>query len=259
MAKFVWPEGVTVARQRDVAIIIHIINEHSPIESDSGRATGLLMGHLEAAGLNISAPWLSKTLLDLEVDGMFGHIIDRTMNGKRTFIIEINPKATLPEDPRRRMPAAVRPLAPALAVADDDDDDDEIEPQLFEDPTEPAAELDIVEGITAGALEPVVIGTDLEELPQPSRADRILYIVSMLNEMLTEELTAPQRDFEDQLGQRLTAVNAIIEDNQKLKAENEKLREDKKKLAEALAQSNAMMRDRASGANRNGKHEPVHA
>jgi hypothetical protein len=108
------------------------------------------------------------------------------------------------------------------------------------------------------ADEPEVVdvpGVALEPVSDVSLADKILYIVSLLNEILTDQLTTPTRDFERALDDRLTAVNAILEENRQLKDENAKLRDGKRQLASALEQANAMMRDQAARAN--GQRERV--
>lgn len=259
MAGYSWPEGVTPERRDIVATIIHVIKENSPIESSDGRTSAKLMDLLEAEGIRMSGPWLTKTLTDLEVDGIFGHFIDRDVNGKRTYAIEMTKAAdrpSLPADPRsRKGPRAVSvtaadPELPLNAIEEDPDDlDDEVLTVEADDPDQ--------EVLVSGALVPEPVeqhGTDLEVVERPNTVDRILYIVSMLNEIVTDELTRPQVEFGAQLDARLTAVNAIIEENARLKKENEALRDDKRKLASALEQSNLIMRSRAA---RNGNGQPA--
>ena len=232
VAEYVWPDRVTEERQQLVAAIVWILHEQGPIQSEEGRASAILMDHLKEAGFDISSGWLTKTLVDLEKRGLFGHFIERTINGKRTFAI------TGLRDPKRD-PFPPNPFIEA------DTEDDEIE-EVEE--VEEAVITDLVD----------VPGVALELIDQPSLADKILYIVSLLNEILTDQLTMPEREFEAKLDARLTAVNAVLEENARLRSENESLREDKRKLAAALEHANTMMRDRAARVT-NGQREPVPA
>lgn len=225
MAKYEWPEGITEERAEVVAAIIWTIYRHGPIVSEEGRATAALLDLLAEAGVDITPGWLNKTLHDLENPDVFGKFIARNIAGKRTYEIKCiaNPnRNAFPPDP--------------LASAAD--------------------EVDVIDDLPEVEVVSDTPGVAIEPLPEVSLADKILYIVSLLNEILTEQLTAPQRRFEDELANRLTAVNAILEENVSLKAENERLRDDKRKLAAALEQANAMMRDQAQRV-ANGHRESV--
>jgi hypothetical protein len=237
MPKFAWPENVTEERGEQIAAIVWAIYEQGPIEDENGRATGVLMSLLKEQGLDISVGWLNKTLTDLEDGGAFGHFIDRDINGKRTYGITCVRKPgrdPFPPDPRE-------PADPANELVDLVEEDE------FEEEVEVVGDIDLPERVP---------GMEMELLPAPSRVDRYLYIVSLLNEMVTEEITAPERQFEARLDERLTAVNGILEENVRLKKENDGLRDDKRKLAAALEQASAMMRDHAGRAT-NGARENV--
>jgi hypothetical protein len=265
MPTYKWPDGVTEERRWTVATIIWTIHDHGPIESEDGRATGKLSGLLKEEGVDLSAPWLSKTLQDLDKGGQFGQFIRRDLVGKRTYKIELTrdpSRHPFPDDPREvGTPTPVHQLEEAEPEAE--------EPELPLDLAAHADHIDdeigtidvghLIEPDEVGEIERVP-GVAIEPVAAPSRADRYLYIISMLNEMLTEEITAPQVDLEARLDARLTAVNAIVEENERLKKQIEDLKEDKRKLADALNQSNLVMRNRAvqlAGTNGTQDHVPV--
>lgn len=244
MTGYQWPEGITANRRRDIATVIHVIRDSGPIENGSGRATGQLMDLLEQQGLELAGPYLSKTLADLGPDGVFGHFIDRKINGKRTHLIKIHPGHP-PFPPRPEFMNEPEP----------EPEQEELEDEVgaLEDPM-----LDF-EGLDDDQLTVASTGVAIEAVPDASRVDKLLYVISMLNEVINDELVRPQVDFQSQMNAQLTAVNAIIEENQRLKKENDDLREDKRKLAAALQQSNQVMRGRAVQATRNGQPESVPA
>lgn len=234
MPKFAWPDHVREERALLAAEIIWTLHDHGPIESEDGRATSVLLSLLKEQGWNHSSGWLTKILVELGDGGDLGHFVDREIQGKRTYRIagtRTPSRHPFPPDPRRK-----------LDPVEEDDPEREDQP---DDETE-WSDLDAVyieDEVSAPELVP---GMEIDLIDPPSRVDRYLYMVSLLNEMITEEVTAPERQFEQQIEARLTAVNSILEENAKLKNENERLRGDKRKLAAALEQANAMMRDRAS-------------
>jgi hypothetical protein len=248
MPKYEWPERVTEERARSVAGIIWTIYENGPIEDEEGRATAALMVLLKKNGFQLSGGWLAKTLVDLEDGGLFGKFIEREVVGKRTYTIScVRDPAKDPFPPNPRGGRAAAPV-----------EEEEDEPEVDEGETVDVGEVEVGEDEAIDEIEDFVTvpGMDLEPMAPPSRVDRYLYIVSLLNEMITEEVTAPERRFEEQIGERLTAVNAILEENAKLKKENEGLRDDKRKLAAALEQASSIMRDRAARS-ANGSREAV--
>jgi hypothetical protein len=257
--EFEWPDGITGDRRYVIATIIWIIHDNAPILSEAGRATSMLLSLVNDAGIDISGGWLSKTLNDLSRHGEIGHFIDRDMNARRTFAIKCvrDPETfPFPPDPRRPRGGTKTPIEePEEEVIE------ELDPSLFDDEMAGDESHDgkdeEVEDIIEGLREIVTVpGVAIEAVPEVSKADKILYIVSLLNEILTDELTAPQRSFEAQLGQQLTAVNSLIEENRKLKQEKEELRADKRKLAQALEQANTIMRD-LSRRSANGQREEL--
>lgn len=247
--QYEWPDGITGDRRYVIASIIWTIYDNSPITSEDGRATAKLLALVTDAGIEISGGWLNKTLNDLSRHGDLGHFVDRDISGKRTYGIKcVRDPETYPFPPDPRRPRS--PVRPP--IEDDIDVDDEIvDPNLFD-----LREDDEMADDEVGDIDVTVPGVAIEAVPAISKADKILYVVSLLNEILTEELTAPQRRFEDEIGARLTAVNTIIEENQKLKKENDELRGDKRKLAQALEQANTIMRDHSRRAT-NGQREEL--
>lgn len=247
-AKYEWPEGTFEERRDVVARIAWVVYRHGPVESEDGRAAAKLAELLVEYDVDISGGYLNKTLSEMDgADAKYGDLIFRDINGKRTYSISAarDPKTQpFPSDPFQSFsPAPKTETQPALNLNEVEEVEDVYEVPVDDIDAEAEIDPDFAEVETEAA------STELAVLAQPSATDKILYIQSMLSEVLGDLLTEPQRSFEAQLDERLGAVNRVFDENHRLQEENRKLRADNATLARALQQNNTMLRSRLS---RNG-------
>lgn len=264
MAEYVWPAGMTLERQESISKLLWVLYRHGgEVAHEDGRALGVLLQLLADNGIEITGGYLNKTIGDLTQGGRFGPFIKREVSGKRTYAITLirdpfqhpfppDPYGEYGTEPETEKLPFEEPAVEAVTAGPVRDDTVEEEPIVATHAEDNEVEVEVADlddlddlianAETAATAARSVPGTALDHLPEPGRTDKILYAISLLNDVLREDA---ERDVTTIVASQFAEFNRIAEENRELRDQNEKLRGDKVRLASALRQATAVMKTAA--------------
>lgn len=226
-----WPEATSLERRTQVPAIAWILYEQGPIESESGRATGMLKAALARHRIEFSQSNLNKVLVEMGEGGRFGPLVARQGEGRRVHRIELTvDPATDPFPPRPSGPTWTK-AKPSKVTTDAKVVADEVEAEV-----EHVASREIV---PASSPDP---GHD-------SPSQKLIFASSMIHEViadLAQQAAASQFEHMGRMfDEQLTAANRLLDEVVRLRDENARLRETNWNLQQAYDALRTSMNGRA--------------